>query len=148
MKVLFLLLFTASLSLCAQETNYNVKNGCGVSGYDVVAYFNGSATKGKSDYEYTYDNVKYRFSNIKNLEKFKLSPKQYLPQYGGWCAYAMSKKGKKVDMDPSKFEIRDGKLYLFYTSFFTDTYKKWLNEDPEKLKKTADKKWKKYKKTN
>ena len=46
-------------------------------------------------------------------------------------------------MDPKVFEIRNNKLYLFYNSYFTRTYKKWLNEGPEKLKERADKAWKK-----
>ncbi|MCF6349564.1 MAG: hypothetical protein L3J23_00840 [Flavobacteriaceae bacterium] len=145
MKKIFILLLMVNLSLYAQKIDYNVKNGCGVNGYDLVAYFNGKAIKGKPEYVFTYNDVKYQFSNIKNLEKFKLNSKQYLPQYGGWCAYAMGKKGKKVDMDPTKFEIRDDKLYLFYTSYFTDTYKKWLKEGPEELKEKATKNWKEIK---
>ncbi len=143
MKKIFILLFIVNFSMYAQKTDCNVKNGYGVSGYDLVEYFNGEAVKGNKEYVFTHDGIIYQFSKPENLEKFKSEPKKYLPQYGGWCSYAMAKKGKKVDMDPTKFEIRDDKLYLFYTSYFTDTYKKWLNENPDKLKVKADEKWQK-----
>ncbi len=129
----------------AQKNECNVTNGIAISGYDVVAYFDGKAKKGNSKFETTHKEIKYLFTSKINLEKFKLNPNQYLPQYGGWCAYAMGAKGEKVDMNPKEFEIRDGKLYLFYNAYFTNTYKKWLAENPDKLKKKADIKWKEFK---
>ncbi len=148
MKKIILLLVMVNISLFSQNKDTNIKNGCGVSGYDLVAYFNGNAVKGNTANIVTFEEVKYQFSTIENLEKFKSNPKQYLPQYGGWCAYAMAKKGKKVDMDPTKFEIREDKLYLFYTSVFNNTYKKWLKEKPAKLKVKANTNWDKIKTKN
>ena len=142
MKNIFLIFTLFSISIIAQETDYNIDaNGCGVKGYDLVSYFDGEATSGKKEFSYTYDEVEYLFSSQGNLDKFKLNPTQYLPQYGGYCAYAMGKKGEKVKMDPSEFEIRDGKLYLFYKSYFNDTHKKWEKEGAEKLKEKADENW-------
>lgn len=138
--ILFALCFV-SISIYAQKTECNVKNGYAIAGYDVVAYFSNKAVKGKSKYIFSYKDIKYKFSTNENLEKFKLDPEHYIPQYGGWCAYAMGTKGEKVDMDPKVFEIRDNKLYLFYDSYFTHTYKKWLNEEPEELKESANKAW-------
>ncbi len=140
--VLFALCFV-SISIYAQKTECNVKNGYAIVGYDVVAYFSNKAIKGKSKYTFSYNDIKYKFSTNENLEKFKLDPEHYIPQYGGWCAYAMGTKGEKVDMDPKVFEIRDDKLYLFYDSYFTHTYKKWLSEGPEELKENANQAWKK-----
>ena len=68
------------------------------------------------------------------------NPEKYLPQYGGWCAYAMGEKAEKVTIDPETFIITDGKLYLFYNSYFNDTSEKW-NKEPEVLKVKADKNW-------
>ncbi len=127
-----------------QKTSCNINSaGVAIKGYDVVSYFDNKASKGKSKYTYTYKEVKYKFATKENLEKFKANPTKYLPQYGGWCAYAMGTKGEKVEMDPKVFEIRDDKLYLFYTGFFTNTYKKWKDEGPEKLKQKANVNWKK-----
>jgi hypothetical protein len=65
-----------------------------------------------------------------------------MPQYGGWCAYAMGAKNEKVTMNPENYKIVDGKLYLFYKNFFTDTLDDW-NEDEENLKQKANENWKK-----
>ena len=83
-----------------------------------------------------------------NLEKFNADPEYYTPQYGGYCAYAIGKNGDKVKIDPKTFEIRDGKLYLFYHTFFANTLEKWLEEGAEELKKDADKNWIKIKSTS
>jgi len=136
-------MFIVNLSVFAQKSACNIKNGFAVAGYDLISYFDGKAVKGKLEHVFIYNDIKYQFSTNKNLNKFKSNPEKYLPQYGGWCAYAMGKKGKKVDMDPKIFEIRDDKLYLFYNSYFNNTYKKWINEDTQKLQQKADVNWRK-----
>ena len=142
--IILIILGFYGFNLFSQQNSCNVNaNGVAILGYDVVAYFDNEAKKGKPKYSYTYKEVEYYFSSNKNCEKFKLHPNKYLPQYGGWCAYAMSKKGEKVEMDPKIFEIRDGKLYLFYKSFFNNTYKSWLTENPKVLKKQGDINWQK-----
>jgi YHS domain-containing protein len=143
--ILLIFIFIGSFAFSQDTCNVN-SDGIAIKGYDVVSYFDNKAKKGKPKYSHTYKDIKYNFSTKENLEKFKKNSKKYLPQYGGWCAYAMGTKGEKVDMDPKVFEIRDGKLYLFYTSFFINTHKKWINEKPEELKEKADQKWKLIKK--
>jgi len=101
--------------------------------------------KGKQKYMFTYNNAKYRFLNEENLRKFKSNPIKYSPQYGGWCAYAMGTKGEKVSINPKTFEIRDGKLSLFYNSFFNNTLESWIEEGQERLRKKADVNWKRTK---
>ena len=140
--ILLISIFIGGFIVSQNTCNVN-SDGIAIKGYDVVSYFDNKAKKGKSKYNYTYKEVKYYFTSNDNCEKFKLKPEKYLPQYGGWCAYAMGTKGEKVDMDPKIFEIRDGKLYLFYKSFFNNTYTKWLKENPEQLKNKAEKNWKK-----
>lgn len=137
----FLLMFSASV--IAQKSDYNTKNGYIAEGYDIVSYFtNNKAIEGKKKFQTTYDGVNFKFSSEKNLETFKENPTKYLPQYGGYCAYALGKTGKKVTINPKTFEIRDGKLYLFYNSWGMNTLKLWIKEGAEKLKKQADKNWK------
>jgi hypothetical protein len=55
--------------------------------------------------------VTYRFSSAEDREQFKANPTKYLPQYGGYCAYAMS-IDRIADIDPSRWEIVNNKLYL------------------------------------
>jgi YHS domain-containing protein len=143
-NIVFLGVFAfGSLSLFGQQTANTTLKGYAVDGYDVVAYFENNAQKGTKKFETTLDGIKYAFSSKKNLEKFKVNPTKYRPQYGGWCAYALGAKNKKVDIDPETFEIRDGKLYLFYNSWGINTYKSWKIEGAESLKIKADENWKK-----
>jgi hypothetical protein len=57
----------------------------------------------------------------------------------------MGTKGKKVRIDAETFEIRDGKLYLFYNSWGNNKLESWLKENPTSLKKEAATNWKKIK---
>lgn len=140
MKPFFLFFIMLALTVNAQE--HNLDNGFIAEGYDVVAYFQGAAKKGNTAYVVNYKGVKYKFHTEENKATFEADPESYIPQYGGWCAYAMGKDGSKAGINPKRFEIRDGKLYLFYDAFFVNTLDKWLKEDPEKLKAQADKHWK------
>ncbi len=90
----------------------NAKEGIGLKGYDPVAYFiTGAPTKGSEQYSFAWKGVTYRLASAGNLEKFKANPEKYLPQYGGYCAYAMS-LDRIADIDPSRWAIANGKLYL------------------------------------
>lgn len=132
--------FSATMAF-AQQVDYNKQSTYVADGYDVVAYFGDKAVKGSSKFMHTHDGVTYKFSSAENLNKFKENPTAYMPQYGGWCAYAMGAYGDKVAINPKTFEIRDGKLYLFYNAYFTNTLDKWLDEGAEDLKAKADKSW-------
>ena len=134
----FLLLF-AYTSVFSQQVDYNAKKFI-AEGYDVVSYFNNQAVEGNNNFIVEYDGVKFRFSSDKNLKKFKENPTKYIPQYGGYCAYAMA-YSDKVKIDPETYEINDGKLYLFYNSWGTNTLEKWLEENPETLRKKANENW-------
>ena len=140
-NIIVLFLFIFSASLLAQKKDYNTSGGYIAKGFDVVSYFNNKPLKGNKNFETLYDGVKFKFSSKKNLVLFKENPTKYVPQYGGYCAYAMGKKGEKVNIDPETYEIRDDKLYLFYNSWGTNTFNLWLKEGPEKLKKKADINW-------
>jgi len=136
---IFFLTITATFS----AQNYNTKKGYVAEGYDVVSYFNQKAEKGDKKFTTEFNGVKFKFLSKKNLAIFKENPKKYVPQYGGYCAYAIGLKGEKVDINPKTFEIRDGKLYLFYNSWGTNTFELWKKEGADKLQKQADENWKK-----
>ncbi len=125
--------------------HYNVpKSKLAIEGYDPVAYFpegGGKPKKGKKDFELLHDGVRYRFASQKNLDAFRKKPGKYMPAYGGWCAYAMA-DGEKVSVNPKAYRVTDGRLFLFYTSLFTDTRNPWKKKEAE-LAKNADGNWKK-----
>ena len=138
--ILLPIAFFLSFQLFGQKVN--VQGGYAAKGYDVVAYFSNNARPGLKTYVATFKKVKYKFASEENLKKFKANPEKYLPQYGGYCAYAMA-DGKKVSINPKTFEIKNGKLYLFYKAFGTNTLESWNKEGAEMLRKKADAEWKK-----
>lgn len=121
--------------------HFNTKDGLAVEGYDPVAYFKqNKAVKGQKQFSLVTEGITYYFSSAANRDLFIKSPKNYEPQYGGWCAYAMGASGQKVEVDPETFKIVDGKLFLFYHTWVNNTLKKW-NENEKNLHQKADKNW-------
>lgn len=139
----YILLLTILLSTITTAQVVNTKKGYAAKGYDVVAYFENAPAEGTKQYTTIYQGAKYKFSSQKNLDLFLANSDRYVPQYGGYCAYAVAATGKLVDINPKSFQIKDGKLYLFYDSIFADTLEKWNEEDPEVLQPKADKNWEK-----
>ncbi|MFI1745075.1 YHS domain-containing (seleno)protein [Thalassobellus sediminis] len=141
MKRLILLLLLVSSVAFSQTTDYNTKKGFVANGYDVVAYFNNKALEGNKTYTTKHDGVHYKFVSKENLNTFKESPEKFIPQYGGYCAYAIATKANKVSINPKSFEIKKGKLYLFYNAWGTNTLELWKQENSDTLIKKADKNW-------
>jgi YHS domain-containing protein len=111
-----------------------------IRGYDPVAYFTESApVKGSAAYEYQWKGATWRFSSAENLQRFKENPEAYAPQYGGYCAKALS-DGVLASTVPDAWKIVDGKLYLNYSQ---QAQAEWLadgNPPVEKIEK-ADGFW-------
>ena len=147
MKFLVILFSIISLNLFSQDMatrkkHYLTDKSVAISGFDPVSYFQGKPVEGKKEFSYNQEGVIYHFTSASNLENFKKSPSKYEPQYGGWCAYAMGSKGEKVTIDPETYKIVNGKLYLFYHTFFANTLPDW-NKDEANLKVKADSNWEK-----
>ncbi|TVZ56317.1 hypothetical protein OD91_1601 [Lutibacter sp. Hel_I_33_5] len=142
MKQILALLCIFFISSVYAQKEYNTKKGYVVNGYDVVSYFYNKAEKGNKKFTATYDGAMFKFSSKEHLNMFNEAPENFIPQYGGYCAYAIALKGEKVSINPKTFEIRENKLYLFYNSWGTNTLYLWNNESPKKLTKQADKNWK------
>lgn len=141
-----LLLVSFSLSIFAQKTDYYTTKGYVAEGYDVVSYFkNTKPVKGKNKFTTTHDGVKFKFSSQENLQLFNESPTKYVPQYGGYCAYAIAAKKTKMYVDAEAYEVRDGKLYLFYNSWLSNKLDDWKNGDTKKLQAQGDKNWEELK---
>ena len=121
MKRLFLPFFALAMLVLPSLSNaQNVAvDTVAVQGYDLVSYHQGDGVpvKGNGN-SYAYvDGVTYLFANTKNKNIFKKDPAKYLPAYGGYCAFGVT-KGKKFIGDPLVYKMVDGKLYfcLLYTS--------------------------------
>ena len=119
----------------------NLKDGIAAQGFDVVSFFNGSPKKGHQAYTSNYNDAKYLFASLEDKEKFDASPDSYTPEYGGFCAIAMS-EDKEVNPNPKSWEVRDGKLYFFTRMLFgiIDAKRQWVKR-PEELRELADTAW-------
>lgn len=124
------------LALAAQAPTFATADGA-IRGYDPVAYFTlGEATEGKAEYSTEWQGAIYRFTSADNLALFESDPERYAPQYGGYCAYAVS-QGYTASIDPEAWSIVDGKLYLNYS---TGVQKRWNRDIPGHIR-AADKNW-------
>jgi YHS domain-containing protein len=144
LTVLLLLSFNIySQDINTRKKEFYLEKGVALSGYDAVSYFAKKPTKGKKEYTYTHEGIKYQFANEANLNTFIKTPSKFEPQYGGWCAYAMGSAGEKVEVDPETYKIINGKLYLFFHTFYKNTLNDW-NKDEVNLKTKADLNWAKF----
>jgi YHS domain-containing protein len=102
-----------ALSVRAETpSDVNTIDGIALHGFDPVAYFTqNNAVKGDAQLTAAYHGVTYEFASKENQAAFQANPEKYIPQYGGFCAFAVS-KGAKADIDPHAFAIHDGKLYV------------------------------------
>ncbi len=122
--------------LRAQAVNTD-KSGLALYGYDAVSYVSDQkAVKGSPDFTATHDGNTYRFASAEHRDQFAANPAAYLPAYGGYCAYGVS-RGYKVKVDPEAFTVVDGTLYLNYDK---GVQKKWLADVPGFIA-TADSNW-------
>jgi hypothetical protein len=91
-------------------------DGIAVAGYDVVAYFEQErAVRGSSDFEHKHAGVIWRFSSAKHRDMFAREPDRFVPQFGGYCAYAVA-KGYTATAAPDAWSIVGGRLYLNYNA--------------------------------
>ncbi|MBU3626872.1 YHS domain-containing protein [Polynucleobacter sp. JS-Safj-400b-B2] len=116
---------------------FDRQTGTAIRGYDPVAYFtDNKPVKGKDDFSTDWDGAKWLFASKANLDLFKANPQKYAPQYGGYCAYGVA-VDNLVSIEPDKFTIINGKLYLNYDADVQSTWRK----SPEKYIADADKKF-------
>lgn len=140
--LLALVVFSAQMQTeeAKRRKHFNLEDNIALQGYDPVSYFSGKPQKGKKTFSFVYQGIPYQFVSQANLNIFKKSPEKYEPAYGGWCAYAMGATGEKVTIDPETFQIRNGRLYVFYNALFNNTLEKW-KKDETNLNKKADQYW-------
>jgi YHS domain-containing protein len=93
-----------------------IVKGVAVGGYDPVAYFTAKKpTPGKAEFTHEHDGAMWRFASAANRDAFKAEPGKYAPQYGGYCAWAVS-QGYTAKGDPNAWSVVGDKLYLNYNT--------------------------------
>lgn len=142
LKAVFLLIIglTAILNLAtAQSKPFNNvdANGVILDGYDAVAFFtDNKPVKGDAQFQYKYEDAIYYFASQEHLDLFKANPDKYKPQFGAWCAYAVS-LGRIAPIDVNTFSIVDGRLFIQHNQRAVNG---WNKDVPGNIVK-ADKYW-------
>ncbi|NEQ95749.1 MAG: YHS domain-containing protein [Cyanothece sp. SIO2G6] len=125
---------------CAAEAtlvSFYVEDGVAIEGTDPVAYFTESApVQGSDQFAYEWSGAVWHFASVENRDLFVANPEQYAPQYGGYCAWAVS-QGYTAPIDPEAWKIVDGKLYL---NFDRRIQARWERDIPGHIAQ-ADANW-------
>src|SRR5688572_11145764 len=117
--VMGLLLAATAIALAAAGRKPAVnasERGFAMDGYDPVAYVtDGRPVAGSSQFETKWNGALWRFASAAHRDAFRTDPERYAPQFGGYCAYAVS-QGYTANGDPRVWKIVDGGLYLNYSA--------------------------------
>ena len=136
--VISVLLMATAVAAAKEKTlvNGDVK-GVVLHGYDPVAYFTeNAAVKGDLKYKATYSGGTFYFASEANKKLFKKDPAKYAPQYGGYCAMAVS-MGQLEDADPTMFTLHNDKLLLQRNA---KAHQMFMS-NPDMLHQKADQQW-------
>ena len=128
--VLFITAFAPAAAFAKDPVYTGRFSTLAVEGYDAVAYFtDGKPVKGAKDFVTTYNGAEWRFASAGNLALFEVAPEKYVPQYGGYCAWAVS-QGYTASADPTQWRIVNGKLYLNYNA---EIQQRWAQDIPANI---------------
>jgi YHS domain-containing protein len=108
----------------------NLQHGTALKGYDPVAYFAaGQPAPGNVANSYQWQGATWLFSTPEHRAAFIADPAHYAPQFGGYCAFAVS-RGTTADADPHQWAVVDGKLYVNNNAF---AKKLWDQDRPANI---------------
>lgn len=111
--------------------------GKAIRGYDPVAYFTeGRPLEGSGDFTAEWMGATWRFASAANRDAFQADPARYAPQYGGYCAWAVS-QGYTASIDPEAWRIVGDKLFLNYSK---SVQRRWEKDTPGNIAK-GDRNW-------
>ncbi len=129
---------SAIMTLAEDKMLLNLdKSGVAIQGYDPVAFFTvGAPVKGSPEFTSTYHAAVYQFHSAKNKATFDGEPAKYEPQFGGYCAYGVSRNAL-APIDIKAWQIVDGRLLMQKSISIRDDF----NEDTKGNLKKADSNW-------
>jgi len=103
----------------------NLNSGLVLSGYDVVSYHvDQKAAVGSEKFQTEWAGATWQFVNAENKSSFEATPEKYAPQFGGYCAFAVS-KGFTANSNPEVWHLENGQLYVFDSESVRD---EWVAE--------------------
>lgn len=126
-----------SRPVLAAEPGVFSEDGIAIRGADPVAYFTqGQPVIGSAEHAAEWNGTIWYFASAENRATFLADPETFAPQYGGYCAWAVS-RGYTASIVPEAWEIVDGKLYL---NFSTRIQRRWARDIPANIA-LADENW-------
>ncbi|MFG5380639.1 YHS domain-containing (seleno)protein [Yoonia sp. R2-816] len=141
-----ILTLTATLPLVAFSSTFvradstpaiYAEDGVAIDGTDPVAYFTeNQPVAGDPAITHDWMGATWRFSSEENRAAFAADPEKYAPQYGGYCAWAVS-EGYTASTTPEAWRIVDDKLYLNYSRRIQ---RRWEGDIPGRIA-SADANW-------
>jgi hypothetical protein len=127
----FGLIVTALVAGSKPQVN-TTSRGLAMDGYDAVSYvIDGKPTRGSARFEMRWNGAIWRFATPANRDAFQQQPARFAPQFGGYCAYAVS-RGYTANGDPRVWKVVDGRLYLNYS---TSAQALWEKDIPGNIAK-------------
>lgn len=117
-------------------------HGVAIEGYSPVSYFAGRAERGSALFAVEHNGVTYHLTGEDQVAAFRKEPAKYEPAFGGWCAFGMS-VNDKFPVDPTCFQIVDGRLFLFLRNAGIDARELWNGGVEKELLAKARAHWKK-----
>ena len=139
-KLMRFLIAGLCLGLCGLRAEKPVNTtwtGVAIKGYDPVAYFTqAKPVEGSDTFEHSWNGATWRFASAENRDLFVAAPEKYAPQFGGYCAWAVS-RGYTAGIDPAAWKIVGDRLYLNYS---LKVQKQWEEDVPGNIVK-AQKNW-------
>ncbi len=113
----------------AIEQKVFTNGGYAINGYDPVAYLKeGKPVRGNPAIQTEWNGAVWLFSTEENKAAFLSAPEANAPQYGGYCAYAVS-RNYTAKTDPEAFTVHKGKLYLNYSPAVASEWKSELEQN-------------------
>lgn len=126
-----------SLPAVAADAPIFTRGGIAIKGADPVAYFTeGKPVTGQRKFQTEWKGAKWHFASAQNRDMFVANPEKFAPQYGGYCAFAVS-QGYTAKIDTDAWAIVGGKLYLNYS---TGVLRMWETDISGHIA-SADKNW-------
>ena len=107
------------------------RRGIALKGYDTVAYFTtGEPTKGPAEFTHAWNGATWWFGSAEHRDLFAAAPEKYAPQFGGYCAWAVS-NGYTAPVDPPAWKIVAGRLFLNYNA---GVRRKWEADEANRIR--------------
>lgn len=112
------------------EASVVISGEYALDGNDITSYYDRPfPVKGDPRYQLQFKEKNWLFADKKSMEAFQNAPDAYMPQYNGWCGWALA-QGRLSPSYPEHYVIYEGKLFLMCSR---SAKKKWMRDQPRAL---------------